>query len=586
MLQLSHISKSYVTNAFTQVALDDVSLAFRDNEFVSILGQSGSGKTTMLNVIGGLDHFDSGDLLIDGVSTRQYKDRDWDAYRNNRIGFVFQSYNLIPHQTILANVELALTLSGVSPAERRERAHQALVDVGLGDHVDKRPSQLSGGQMQRVAIARALINDPEILLADEPTGALDSRTSVQVMDLLREVASDRLVIMVTHNPELAREYSTRIVELADGRIAGDSDPFDASTAPVRRARPARRTSMSFLTALSLSFNNLMTKKGRTLMTAFAGSIGIIGIAAILALANGVNAYIQEVEEDTLSVYPLQIMSSGFDMTSMIVDVGSQQEDDSSETEQSAESPASEDGNTVREMRMVTNMFSRVGKNDLAYVDSVIAGHPTMWWDPAALIDTLAYAYITMEFGEHKADLSKWGGICFEYTADMDFDFKVKANAIVEIYDSPAEFNPTFTVKVPKSDSPNIVSIKWDEIYGKNVPEYFDAVFSSIADFKIVFKGDGVFKMTQFGSLGQCVNEEKTEIVAHRTHTAPSLSISGRKLHLDGIDNGKVAIFTATGKAVLSGRATGTIDLSSLKSGVYMVKVVAPNYNRAERIVIR
>ena len=228
----------------------------------------------------------------------------------------------------------------------------------------------------------------------------------------------------------------------------------------------------------------------------------------------------------------------------------------------------------------------LGKNDLAYVDSVIAGHPTMWWDPAALIDTLAYAYITMEFGEHKADLSKWGGICFEYTADMDFDFKVKANAIVEIYDSPAEFNPTFTVKVPKSDSPNIVSIKWDEIYGKNNPEYFDAAFSSIADFKIVFKGDGVFKMTQFGSLGQCVKEEKTEIVAHRTHTAPSLSISGRKLHLDGIDNGKVAIFTATGKAVLSGRATGTIDLSSLQSGVYMVKVVAPNYNRAERIVIR
>ena len=370
MLQLSHISKSYVTNAFTQVALDDVSLAFRDNEFVSILGQSGSGKTTMLNVIGGLDHFDSGDLLIDGISTRQYKDRDWDAYRNNRIGFVFQSYNLIPHQTILANVELALTLSGVSPAERRERAHQALVDVGLGDHVDKLPSQLSGGQMQRVAIARALINDPEILLADEPTGALDSRTSVQVMNLLREVASDRLVIMVTHNPELAREYSTRIVELADGKIAGDSDPFDPSTVPVREARPVRYTSMSFLTALSLSFNNLMTKKGRTLMTAFAGSIGIIGIAAILALANGVNAYIQEVEEDTLSVYPLQIMSSGFDMTSMIVDMGGQQQGDSSdgdqdEGESEGGATGKTDGNTVREMRMVTNMFSRVGKNDLA-----------------------------------------------------------------------------------------------------------------------------------------------------------------------------------------------------------------------------
>ena len=288
MLELHDIRKQYVTGSFTQVALDGVSLAFRDNEFVAILGPSGSGKTTMLNVVGGLDHFDSGDLLIDGISTKKYKDRDWDTYRNNRIGFVFQSYNLIPHQTVLANVELALTLSGVSKAERRQRAIAALEQVGLGQHVNKRPSQLSGGQMQRVAIARALINDPEILLADEPTGALDSRTSVQVMELLKEVARDRLVIMVTHNPELAHEYATRIVELADGRITGDSDPFDPETAPRREAKEARRTRMSFLTALSLSFNNLMTKKGRTIMTAFAGSIGIIGIAAILALSNGVN----------------------------------------------------------------------------------------------------------------------------------------------------------------------------------------------------------------------------------------------------------------------------------------------------------
>ncbi len=373
MLQLEHVCKSYITSSFTQVALDDVSLAFRDNEFVSILGPSGSGKTTMLNVIGGLDHFDSGDLVIDGISTREYKDRDWDAYRNNRIGFVFQSYNLIPHQTILANVELALTLSGVSAAERRERARQALAEVGLGDHVDKRPSQLSGGQMQRVAIARALINDPEILLADEPTGALDSRTSVQVMDLLREVADDRLVIMVTHNPELAREYSTRIVELADGRIRADSDPFVPTPEDLRDAKPPRRTSMSFLTALALSFNNLMTKKGRTLMTAFAGSIGIIGIAAILALANGVNAYIHEVEEETLSVYPLQITSSGFDMTSMIADVQGQRDELKSEEAQ--------DPNTVIESRMVGTMFGSVGKNDLVslkeYLDEDgggIAGH--------------------------------------------------------------------------------------------------------------------------------------------------------------------------------------------------------------------
>ena len=317
MLELRDISKKYVTGNFTQVALDHVSVSFRDSEFVAILGPSGSGKTTMLNVIGGLDHFDSGDLLVDGISTKKYRDRDWDTYRNNRIGFVFQSYNLIPHQTVLANVELALTLSGVSPSERRERAIKALESVGLGDHINKKPSQLSGGQMQRVAIARALINDPEIVLADEPTGALDSATSVQVMDLLKEVSRDRLVVMVTHNPELAREYATRIVELKDGRITADSDPFEPNPEELRDAKPARRTSMSFLTALGLSFNNLMTKKGRTLMTAFAGSIGIIGIASILALANGVNQYIHDTEEETLSAYPITISSSSLNMSSLM-----------------------------------------------------------------------------------------------------------------------------------------------------------------------------------------------------------------------------------------------------------------------------
>ena len=310
MLELRDICKSYTTGSFTQTALDHVSIAFRDSEFVAILGPSGSGKTTLLNIVGGLDHYDTGDLVIDGVSTREYKDRDWDAYRNNRVGFVFQSYNLIPHQTILANVELALTLSGVSRAERHERALTALEQVGLREHADKKPSQLSGGQMQRVAIARALINDPEILLADEPTGALDSKTSVQVMDLLTEIAKDRLVVMVTHNPELAERYATRIVNLSDGVIRSDTDPFDpAVEASARAAKPANKTRMSFLTALSLSFNNLMTKKGRTIMTAFAGSIGIIGIAAILALANGVDNYIERTEEETLSVYPLQIMST-------------------------------------------------------------------------------------------------------------------------------------------------------------------------------------------------------------------------------------------------------------------------------------
>ena len=317
MLELKEIVKAYQTASLVQVALNKVSVAFRDNEFVAVLGQSGSGKTTMLNVIGGLDHFQAGDLVIDGISTKDYKARDWDAYRNNRIGFVFQAYNLIPHQSVLANVELALTLSGVSRSERRKRALDALERVGLKDHVNKKPSQMSGGQMQRVAIARALINDPEILLADEPTGALDSATSVQVMDLLRDVARDRLVIMVTHNPELAHQYATRIVELADGCIVADSDPFVPTAEDQRAAKPARRTSMGFVTALSLSANNLMTKKGRTLMTSFAGSIGIIGIAAILALANGTNAYIQKTEEETLGSYPLTIQKSGVDMTAAL-----------------------------------------------------------------------------------------------------------------------------------------------------------------------------------------------------------------------------------------------------------------------------
>lgn len=359
MLQLINIRKEYTTGTFTQVALDEVSVSFRDNEFVAILGPSGSGKTTLLNIVGGLDHYDSGNLIIDGISTEEYKDRDWDAYRNNRIGFVFQSYNLIPHQTILANVELALTLSGVSRAERRDRAQKALEDVGLGEHINKKPSQLSGGQMQRVAIARALINDPEILLADEPTGALDSKTSVQVMDLLTEIAKDRLVIMVTHNPELAEQYANRIVNLADGVVRSDTNPFDPAAEELRESeKPVRKTGMSFFTALALSFNNLMTKKGRTLMTAFAGSIGIIGIAAILSLANGVNNYIKSVEEDTLSEYPLQIQSQGFDLTSMMVmPEGTAGDGDSSGDGDSDKQ--------VSEFKMLSNMFSKIGSNDLA-----------------------------------------------------------------------------------------------------------------------------------------------------------------------------------------------------------------------------
>lgn len=366
MLELKGICKRYVTQSFTQVALDSVSLSFRDNEFVAILGPSGSGKTTMLNVIGGLDHFDSGDLLIDGISTKDFHDRDWDAYRNNRIGFVFQSYNLIPHQTILENVELALTLTGVGHAERRQRAREALEKVGLGEHVNKRPSQLSGGQMQRVAIARALINDPEIVLADEPTGALDSTTSVQVMDLLKDVARDRLVVMVTHNPELAYQYATRIVNLADGKITDDSDPFDVADATRREAKPTRKTSMSFVTALGLSARNLMTKKGRTAMTAFAGSIGIIGIAAILALSNGVNGYIKKVEEDTLSSYPLTISKQDYDLSSMMGGQGAT-DDEASNGEDSSDDGTDGKAQGTDKIPVVTavkDMFASVKSNDM------------------------------------------------------------------------------------------------------------------------------------------------------------------------------------------------------------------------------
>ena len=321
MLKLTDVRKSYKTFDFSQTALDGVSIAFRDNEFAAILGPSGSGKTTLLNIIGGLDHYDSGDLEIDGISTKKYKDSNWDTYRNNRIGFVFQSYNLISHQSVLANVELALTLGGVSKAERREKALRALEEVGLKDHVRKLPNQLSGGQMQRVAIARALINDPEILLADEPTGALDTSTSEQVMELLKSIAHDRLVIMVTHNPALADEYANRIIQLQDGKLLSDTNPFDLEKEKQREGRSPRKVEMSFFTAVSLSLSNLMTKKGRTFVTALAGSIGIIGIAAILALANGINAYIEDIEKETMSIYPLTVQRSSIDFSSLLSSIG-------------------------------------------------------------------------------------------------------------------------------------------------------------------------------------------------------------------------------------------------------------------------
>ena len=367
MLQIKNIRKEYKTGNLVQKALDGVSLNLRDNEFVAILGPSGSGKTTLLNIIGGLDRYDSGDLVINGISTKKYKERDWDSYRNHTIGFVFQSYNLIPHQTILSNVELALTISGISKSQRKQRAREALARVGLGEQVHKKPSQLSGGQMQRVAIARALVNNPDIVLADEPTGALDSETSIQVMELLQEVAKDRLVVMVTHNPELAEEYATRIVNLRDGQIRSDTNPYQVDEKALKEPEHKNmgKSSMSFLTALSLSFNNLRTKKARTLLTSFAGSIGIIGIALILALSTGVNVYINSVEEETLSEYPLQIQSTGFDLSSIMTGGGA------------GVGQTEEDSGDVNVIQMITNLFSTMDANDLEslkkYLDSGDSG---------------------------------------------------------------------------------------------------------------------------------------------------------------------------------------------------------------------
>lgn len=449
MLELRHIRKAYTTGDFTQVALDDVSVTFRDSEFVAVLGPSGSGKTTMLNVLGGLDHADEGDLVINGVSTSGYSAKDWDAYRNHHVGFVFQSYNLIPHQTILSNVELALTLSGVGRSERRDRARKALEQVGLGEHVNKRPAQLSGGQMQRVAIARALVNDPDIVLADEPTGALDTETGIQVMDLLQEVARDRLVVMVTHNPELAEQYATRIVRVRDGRVVGDTDPIRpgeggdssaeaAAPSPANDAAPdatalmpapapapdaaasqpapapankrSRRraadreahASMSFLTALSLSFNNLMTKKGRTFLVAFAGSIGIIGIAAILALSNGVNGYIAEREESALSAYPLTVNKSSVNMASMMGAAAGGSDGGGSSDSGLATDGSAQATDVISQDDTLAQMFSQVKTNDLKSFKAFLDGGGDGIYD---YVNTIQYHYgVTPQV--YKADTSQ------------------------------------------------------------------------------------------------------------------------------------------------------------------------------------
>ena len=394
MLQLKNIKKDYLSGEETVHALKGIDIAFRENEFVSILGQSGCGKTTLLNIIGGLDRYTSGDLIINGKSTREFKDRDWDTYRNHSIGFVFQSYNLIPHQNVLSNVELALTLSGVPKTERRKRAIEALEKVGLGDQLKKKPNQMSGGQMQRVAIARALVNNPDILLADEPTGALDSETSVQVMEILKEVAKDKLVIMVTHNPELAEQYSTRIIRVLDGEVVSDSMPFSPDPQELRKidTKPLKKPGMSFKTALSLSLNNLMTKKGRTILTAFAGSIGIIGIALILSLSSGMQNYIDKMEEDTLTSYPITIQQATMDMTSMM---GSMMNVRQSGEEHEAGKVYSSDIMTG----MIDAMMTDISTNDLSNFKSVLERDGN---EIAALASEIRYSYPT-EVGIYTKD---------------------------------------------------------------------------------------------------------------------------------------------------------------------------------------
>ena len=372
MLQLRNIKKKYNTGGFEQIALDDVSLTLRDNEFVAILGPSGSGKTTLLNIIGGLDRYDTGDLIIDGVSTKKYKDRDWDSYRNHTVGFVFQSYNLIPHQSVLQNVELALTIGGISAEKRKQMALDALDKVGLKEQAHKKPNQMSGGQMQRVAIARALVNDPKILLADEPTGALDTKTSVQVMDLLKEVAADRLVVMVTHNPELAEQYANRIVRLKDGNIISDTNPLQVESEGEGVHKNLGKASMSLITSFGLSLNNLMTKKGRTILTSFAGSIGIIGIALILALSTGFKNYIDQIQEETMNSYPLTINSEEGDLATTILSMR-------------AESQNKSEGNFMREQQYITSFTDSISNNDLPSFMRYLDDHPQEYQNDVRLI---------------------------------------------------------------------------------------------------------------------------------------------------------------------------------------------------------
>ena len=452
MLKIKNITKQYITGDLKQVALDNISLNLRDSEFVAILGPSGSGKTTLLNIIGGLDRYDSGDLIINGISTKQYKDRDWDSYRNHTIGFVFQSYNLIMHLSILANVELALTISGVSKSERKQRAIDALKQVGLEKHIYKKPNQLSGGQMQRVAIARALVNDPDILLADEPTGALDSETSVQVMDLLKEVAKDRLVVMVTHNPELAKSYASRIVQVKDGKIIDDSNPYnlDEKDLPEVKYKNMGKSSMSFLTALVLSFNNLKTKKARTLLTSFAGSIGIIGIALILSLSNGVSNYISDIQKDTMSSYPISIEAETIDLTSVMGENQSLVTDDVDHKKDGVYSNS-------RDLEMASTMTTNITKNNLTEFKKYLE-------DPKSEINEfvgengIVYTYDT-KFGV--------------YTKDPNGEL---VNTDGSTLDDNSNDNSSMMTNTTRSNFQELMSGKKDDSVSKVLKDNYDVVY--------------------------------------------------------------------------------------------------------------
>ncbi len=465
MLKLTNITKDYIAGDSKVSALKGVSIEFRKSEFVSILGPSGCGKTTMLNIIGGLDRYTDGDLEIAGRSTKEFKDKDWDSYRNHSVGFVFQSYNLIPHQTVLANVELALTLSGVSRAERRRRAEEALAQVGLTEQIHKRPNQLSGGQMQRVAIARALVNDPEILLADEPTGALDSATSVQIMEILKEISHDRLIIMVTHNPDLAEQYSTRIVRLLDGEIQSDSNPYSGGEEkPKQDAAKTGKTSMSFTTALSLSLNNLMTKKGRTLLTSFAGSIGIIGIALILSLSAGVQAYIDRVEEDTLSSYPIQLMKTTVDYTSMmnaLMDVGTGRQEHEMDRIYA---------NTIMG-EMMNSMMDEVQENDLAGFKKHLESRE----DVDALVSDIKYSYTTT-LNVYAADTAEKIVQVNPSTVFDGIDMGAAAgmSSSVSAGDMMQASGSSMNVWNELLDNPELLEKQYDVIAGR-MPEKYDEV---------------------------------------------------------------------------------------------------------------